>query len=77
VIFHWKQRDWKARDDIIKIIKNKITLGLMPIILATWEVGFEAIPDKQFTRPKPRAKWTGCVIQVVEHLFCKCERQFQ
>jgi hypothetical protein len=54
---------------------------LTPIILATWEaeIGRIAVQDQPrqiaLKTPMPkitRAKWTGGVVQVVEHLLCRC-----
>jgi hypothetical protein len=54
----------------------------MPIIQATWETEIERITvpgqHRQIVRETPiskitRTKWTGGVVQVVEHLLCKHE----
>jgi hypothetical protein len=54
----------------------------MPIILATWEAEIGKIvvqvQPRKIVHETPiskitRAKWTGGVAQVVEHLLCKHE----
>jgi hypothetical protein len=51
----------------------------MPVILAIWETETERIsaggqPGQiVFKTPNSRAKWTGGMTQMVEHLLCKYE----
>jgi hypothetical protein len=55
---------------------------LMPIILATWEAEIRRLlvegHSRQIVCETPifkitRAKWTGGLAQVVQHLICKCK----
>jgi hypothetical protein len=56
--------------------------GLTSVILAIWEAEIRRITiegqTKQIAHENhiskiTKAKWTGSVAQVVEHLLCKCE----